>query len=205
MINNNKFTENLTKANIGLLHDIPAGIHPEDSNIELWADRATRKVFFNQNGMTLPFKRLPHKYHVKLNLQLEKDPIAFKQLSKEYPNIINRLEAYAFCLYGASDANPDFFGHELTRSENFKCQSGAQCKCLKWKSKYISINGSPLTKREIEVLDLIGKGYADKQIAYLLEISQSTLDVHKQHLNKKAGVGSKQELVIKAAAEKIIQ
>jgi DNA-binding NarL/FixJ family response regulator len=52
-----------------------------------------------------------------------------------------------------------------------------------------------LTKREIEVLDLICKGYTIKEIADKLFISQRTVDGHKANLFRKTGVDSSVKLV----------
>jgi len=52
-----------------------------------------------------------------------------------------------------------------------------------------------LTKREIEVLNLICKGYTIKEIADQLFISQRTVDGHKANLFRKTGVDSSVKLV----------
>ncbi len=52
-----------------------------------------------------------------------------------------------------------------------------------------------LTKREVEVLDLICKGFTIKEIADQLFISQRTVDGHKANLFRKTGVDSSVKLV----------
>ena len=52
-----------------------------------------------------------------------------------------------------------------------------------------------LTKRELEVLDLICIGHSNKKIADLLFISEHTASVHRKHILKKIGAGNSQELV----------
>ena len=52
-----------------------------------------------------------------------------------------------------------------------------------------------LTRREVEVLELICKGYTIKEIADKLFISQRTVDGHKANLFRKAGVDSSVKLV----------
>lgn len=52
-----------------------------------------------------------------------------------------------------------------------------------------------LTKREIEVLNLICKGYTIKEVADQLFISQRTVDGHKANLFRKTGVDSSVKLV----------
>jgi len=52
-----------------------------------------------------------------------------------------------------------------------------------------------LTRREVEVLELICKGFTIKEIADKLFISQRTVDGHKANLFRKAGVDSSVKLV----------
>lgn len=202
---NNATNLNIPANTSQLIHVVPAGIHPNDSRIEFWADRNNREVFFNQNGQTKSFTELPISIVKKLKNQYLKDSVAVTQLSQKFDNVYDQLKAYAFCLFGAFDSNADFENGSFTESENFLCKSGTKCECLKWRTKNIKINGHTLTLREIELLELIGKGFTDKQIASLLSISKHTLDSHKSNLYKKAAVQSKIELFIAATKQKAIQ
>lgn len=60
-----------------------------------------------------------------------------------------------------------------------------------------------LTTRELEVLNLICKGYTIKEIADKLFISQRTVDGHKANLFRKAGVDSSVKLVTFAIKNKL--
>ena len=55
---------------------------------------------------------------------------------------------------------------------------------------------STLTKREQEVLDKLLAGSINKQIARDLGISTRTVEVHRQNLLRKLGVGSVKELIL---------
>ena len=55
-----------------------------------------------------------------------------------------------------------------------------------------------LTKREIEVLDLLVKGLCAKEIADNLFISETTVITHKKNLKKKYNVRNTVELISKA-------
>ena len=57
---------------------------------------------------------------------------------------------------------------------------------------------TPLTKREREVLALIGEGKQNKEIASLLSISQKTVDHHRQQLMEKLGIHTEIGLVAHA-------
>jgi DNA-binding NarL/FixJ family response regulator len=58
--------------------------------------------------------------------------------------------------------------------------------------------GPQLTRREIEVLDLLVEGRRQKEIAALLVISQKTVATHIQNMLGKFGVHSRAELIARA-------
>ena len=51
------------------------------------------------------------------------------------------------------------------------------------------------TKREMEVLDLIGEGFSSKQIAGKLFISISTVETHRRHMLEKMEVKNSMQLI----------
>jgi len=58
--------------------------------------------------------------------------------------------------------------------------------------------GTPLedlSKRELEVFELIGRGQRTKQIAEALHVSVKTVESHRQHIKEKLGLSNGQELV----------
>jgi DNA-binding NarL/FixJ family response regulator len=58
--------------------------------------------------------------------------------------------------------------------------------------------GTPLedlSKRELEVFELIGQGQRTKQIAEALHVSVKTVESHRQHIKEKLGLSNGQELV----------
>jgi FixJ family two-component response regulator len=52
-----------------------------------------------------------------------------------------------------------------------------------------------LTARELEVLDLIARGFSTKDIARLLDLSPRTVDTHRANLSAKLGTSSVAEMV----------
>jgi DNA-binding CsgD family transcriptional regulator len=52
-----------------------------------------------------------------------------------------------------------------------------------------------LTDRELEVLDLIGRGKASSDIANLLHMSIKTVETHRSHIRQKLQVQSRSELI----------
>lgn len=61
-----------------------------------------------------------------------------------------------------------------------------------------------LSKRELEVLPLIAKGYGNKDIAEKLFISVKTVEAHKTHIMQKLELKSKPELVEYALKKKML-
>ncbi|QBP43062.1 response regulator transcription factor [Paenisporosarcina antarctica] len=61
-----------------------------------------------------------------------------------------------------------------------------------------------LSKREIEVLPLIAKGYGNKEIAQLLFISVKTVEAHKAKIMGKLNLKSRPELVEYALKKKLL-
>lgn len=55
------------------------------------------------------------------------------------------------------------------------------------------------TKREIEVLTLIGEGFSSKQIAGKLFISINTVETHRRHLLEKMQVKNSMQLIRQTA------
>lgn len=70
------------------------------------------------------------------------------------------------------------------------------------KDEILSITGSPIevpkvkmTPRELEIANLCAKGLLNKEIAEKLNISQRTVEVHKNNIFKKLGINNTVELV----------
>ncbi len=66
---------------------------------------------------------------------------------------------------------------------------------LLFKSEEETIANSPLTERETEVLNLLSKGLANKQIASALNISEHTVKFHVSSIYQKLNVTNRTEAV----------
>lgn len=62
------------------------------------------------------------------------------------------------------------------------------------------LRGKPLTRTERIVLCLILEGIGNKRIAYILERSERTIEVHRSHIMRKLGVDNVVDLVKRATA-----
>jgi DNA-binding NarL/FixJ family response regulator len=55
---------------------------------------------------------------------------------------------------------------------------------------------SALTERQMKVVEAVGHGFANKQIAYKLRMSENTVKVHLRHIMKKLNVKNRTEIAI---------
>jgi DNA-binding NarL/FixJ family response regulator len=69
----------------------------------------------------------------------------------------------------------------------------------------LKANGSRLTSRETEVLQLVAEGSANKQVAAELKISIKTVEKHRQHLMDKLNIHDTAGLTRYAIAEGVIE
>jgi DNA-binding CsgD family transcriptional regulator len=60
------------------------------------------------------------------------------------------------------------------------------------------------SKREIEIIKLISKGYQNKKIADFLAISEGTVKTHRKNINHKSGSKNSVELVRKCMLQGLI-
>jgi two-component system response regulator NreC len=93
----------------------------------------------------------------------------------EYDELFNRIRQDKMYISPAAAINYAFLMAEIAREEN--------------KSKPL------ITKREIEIIGFVAKGYADKEIAKELQISSRTIDAHKQKMMHKLGTRKAAEIV----------
>jgi DNA-binding CsgD family transcriptional regulator len=185
-----------------IIHQLPAGLLIGDKRTEMFGCRETKKVYALSDGKTIPFNELNRYKRALIFEKLLSDEKAFEDLKNLSQD--EAIENFAFCVYGAADHEPDFDEEgNLQSADNFICSNN--CKCLKWKSKEITVDGKKLTPKQIEIIQLLASDMPDKQIADALGICESTLDTHKKQMFIKFEVTSKAGLIIKATQQKIIQ
>jgi len=184
------------------IHQLPAGLLVGDKSTELIGCPDTKKVFFLSNGNTRPFAELDKPKKAKLFEKMLSDTPAMNDLKGL--SFDKALESFSFCVFGAADASPDFdINGNLKTDDNFLCSNN--CKCLKWESKNITVDGKKITPRQLEIIQLLATDLAYKQIADQLEISEATVDTHRSNIFKLFNVHSRAGIVTKAMAQKIIQ
>lgn len=177
-----------------------AGVAPGDNSIEFIAG-PEQTVLWMQNGCVHYFKDLPKWRYEICQVQYLSDKIALQQLSKLSISTERQVEIYIYHNYGDIDATPDMINGTLQPSENFR--ETKNCPSLEWDSKWITIDGIALTKRDLTIIDCIKEDLPDKAIAAKLGITQSTFDFHKRNLYNKVGVNTKTALLTKALLQHV--
>jgi DNA-binding NarL/FixJ family response regulator len=61
---------------------------------------------------------------------------------------------------------------------------------------------SPLTVRELQVMDLVERGFKNKEIAYSLGIQTGTVKIHLKHIFEKTGIRGRYGLALSGLKEK---
>lgn len=196
MINNESKTTNFNTP-VPLI----AGVMPNDSNIEFFANRKNHTTLWLQNGSVRYFTDLPVKYFELLNEEYKENPTAVAFLSKVTKNYSRQIELFAYYFFGDLDDTPDILNEKLQRAENFR--ESKKCPSLLWERKSITINNIPLTRRELLITDMINDDLPDKAIASAIGICLSWYDEIKRKLFKKAGVCTKTAFLKVAIQQKV--
>jgi DNA-binding NarL/FixJ family response regulator len=143
----------------------------------------------------------------KLN-ELENRPKVIMLSLHNEPRIISHLMELGANSYLPKDVNKE----ELELAIKTVCETGiylnqtiskAMLSSLKTKTSYVNFN-EPLTKRELQVLELTCKEYSSKEIGKMLYLSERTVEGHKKNLIIKFGVKSTIGLVKKALSLNIV-
>lgn len=194
MINNSKITTKTYPEQI-------AGLMPNDSNIEFGGRKNTMETYWIQNGKNHQWNELPRWAYKICEKYFLTDKKAVSYFNDFDVSLNRKVEMYIYHLYGDLDYTADILSGKIQASENFRHTS--DCCSINWDHKRITIDGVPLTKRDLKIIDLTKEGFPDKAIANELGITQSTLDFHKRNLFEKTRVYCKTELIIKAITQHV--
>jgi DNA-binding NarL/FixJ family response regulator len=72
------------------------------------------------------------------------------------------------------------------------------------KAAHVSTSGHPLTLKEREVLDLLAKGFSNREIAAALVVSTATVKSHLSHIYEKLGAKNRQDAVGRAIEQGLL-
>lgn len=120
------------------------------------------------------------------------------------------------CLEAGADGYllKDFKNFELTgaiekvmRGEKFISRSASQVlaeNMLSTEYANAKLNRVEMTKREMEIIELISRGLNNKEIAEKIFVSTSTVDAHRYNILKKLEVKNTAEMITKAIKLKLL-
>lgn len=120
------------------------------------------------------------------------------------------------CLEAGADGYllKDFKNFELTgaiekvmRGEKFISRSASQVlaeNMLSTEYANAKLNRVEMTKREMEIIELISRGLNNKEIAEKIFVSTSTVDAHRYNILKKLEVKNTAEMITKAIKMKLL-
>lgn len=120
------------------------------------------------------------------------------------------------CLDAGADGYllKDFKNFELTaaiekimRGEKFISRSASQVlaeNLISTEYSALKANRVEMTKREMEIIELISRGLNNKEIAEKIFVSTSTVDAHRYNILKKLDVKNTAEMITKAIKMKLL-
>lgn len=160
--------------------------------IEFFAHEGSAYVFID--GEKMPVADAPVRVHEMIRRDIEHHPGAMQAM--ESLNITEPLaqhEQYIMCMHGELNSQPDFINfkpnandHEFT---SFIC-GVVNCAHRGVLCQRIHGQYGNLTRRESDVLHMIGKGFRPQEIAEALLISVCTVRIHIENIKSKIGADS---------------
>jgi len=181
---------------------IPAGLL--DQNIEFFAHEG--KAYAIYMGRAHHIFELPERIIDFLFDELMKYPEVVQSLSDM--GIVGRnqmIEHFIICRFGGLDAIPDFEPSKVNfNSDYYECGKRDFCPFQFKLCDKVKIGIAYLTKKEVEIVRLIARGYTDIQGATLANICLNTYLTHKKNIYIKLAVQSQAQLTALAYQYNII-
>jgi DNA-binding CsgD family transcriptional regulator len=157
-------------------------------------------------GLVFSFCDFPSEIIAWVEADMLRHPKALKALAEwDITDPDEQMRQYIACRFGGFDNNPDIEENgQVVAKEYVDCGRRGSCAYEGKLCASIQLPNGLLTKREIEVLRLIGECKFDKEICDLLNITQDTLRNHKDNISQKAGIERKPALGILAHKLKLV-
>lgn len=175
--------------------NLPPGLM--DKCLEIVWDFDSQLLKALYGGQFICFKELPKHILKSLYHHMVKDTEAMIVLIDRGPeDDFERMWLYYKCKCGGFSLEPDMDAEGNVNGECWPCGCGGQCILRPLFKDRLKAQEGYLTSREIEVIkELTTPPFPPvKAVAVKLDVSESTLKNHKQHIFHKTGVDSIQEL-----------
>jgi len=175
---------------------IPPGLF--DKSVEFMVK--DHEIYCQHDGQRFIYSEFPAWIIETIKDDMFNHPKALKALvAWDITDQDEQIRQYICCRFGGYDNNPDIsVDGQVSPAEYVQC--GRRGKCAHEGKLCVSIvlDNGVLTKREVEVLVMIGQAKQDKEICSDLAIEQNTLRNHKNSIEEKAGVQGKVAMAILA-------
>ncbi|MBC7418416.1 MAG: helix-turn-helix transcriptional regulator [Pedobacter sp.] len=151
-------------------------------------------------GTVYAFCDFPAEVIEWVEADMVQNPKALKALADwDITDPNEQMRQYISCRFGGFDNRADIEENgKMIPAEYVDCGRRGSCAYEGKLCTSIQLANGILTKREIEVLRLLGECKFDKEICDLLGITQDTLRNHKDNISQKAGIERKPALSILA-------
>lgn len=175
---------------------LPPGL--VDDAVEFFINDHEVKCLYK--GTVYKFADFPQHIMNIVETEMLANPKALKALADwDITDPDEQIRQFIACRFGGFDYRPDIAADGMIQpAEYVDCGRRGTCPYEGKLCTSIQLPNGILTRREIEVLKLIGQCLLDKEICDLLCISQDTLRNHKDSIAQKAGVERKPALGILA-------
>jgi DNA-binding CsgD family transcriptional regulator len=164
------------------------------------------KAYKLKDGKVIAFEDFDDEVVNAVLADLRKYPAKMAQLTAMgFLERTAMVKQYLVCNYGGFDNKADMIDGVLQPTEYWPCplrgkcpHEGKLCDSLR------TDTGAYLTKKEIQVLELVAAGKLDKEIADMLNISVNTVPTHTKNIREKTGLFRKVDLTRFAVEKNLI-
>ncbi|TXI15565.1 MAG: helix-turn-helix transcriptional regulator [Pedobacter sp.] len=175
---------------------LPAGL--VDNGVEFFVYQ--NEIRCLHQGKTYTFENIPAQILEIIKEDMLKNPKALKALADwDITDPDAQFRQYIICRFGGFDQNPDITADGMIiHSEYIECGRRGKCPHEGKLCASIQLKNGILSRRDLEVLKLIGQAKLDKEVCAELFIAEDTLRYHKEQICQKAGIWGKPALAILA-------
>lgn len=169
-----------------------------DGSVEFFIHDRDVKCLYN--SQVYKFADLPSHIIELVEAEMLAHPKAMKALADwDITDQNEQIRQFIACRFGGFDYQADISADgKIQPAEYIDCGRRGSCAYEGKLCTSLQLANGIVTRREIEVLKMIGQSYLDKEICDQLHISQDTLRNHKDSISQKAGVERKTALGILA-------
>lgn len=180
------------------INDILGLIHPDDMDFVSRAEKQAYEFLFSQ----IPREKVT-RYKASYNFRFQTADGSYKLFNHqalvlttdENHNFIKALNIHTDISHFTPKNNHKFSLIGMGGEPSYLNMEVAE------KKPTVALAQNQFSKREIEVIRLIGKGYSSKRIAELLFISPQTVRTHRKNILAKSGCRNASELIARGMSE----